>query len=61
MQWPWGRIADQPELNHTDSLPDGDQVLRPGQAHWSTLLGEWIDEPTQPLPVVDRPQSRDSR
>jgi hypothetical protein len=24
---------------------------------WSSLLGEWLDEPTQPLPLVDRPES----
>jgi hypothetical protein len=24
---------------------------------WSSLLGEWVDEPTQPLPLVDRPES----
>ena len=56
MRWPWSGDAGQPkESNHTDPIPDGDRVLRPGQPHWSTLLGEWIDEPTQPLPVVDRP------
>lgn len=27
---------------------------RPGP-WWSSLLGEWVDEPTQPLPLVDRP------
>lgn len=24
---------------------------------WSTLLGEWVDEPTQPLPLVGRPET----
>jgi hypothetical protein len=61
MQWPWNRIDEQPEPNHTDPIPDGDQVLRPGQPHWSTLLGEWIDEPTQQLPIVERPRPRDGR
>lgn len=29
---------------------------RPGP-WWSSLLGDWVDEPTQPLPLVDRPSA----
>lgn len=32
----------------------GGRRLRPGP-WWSSLLGEWVDEPTQPLPLVDCP------
>jgi hypothetical protein len=36
--------------------PDCDRILRP-EPWWSSLLGEWVDEPTQPLPLVDHPAS----
>lgn len=43
------------DLSPSHPVSDCDRVPRPGGPQWSTLLGEWIDEPTQPLPIVDRP------
>jgi hypothetical protein len=31
------------------------QDQRTGDWHWSSLLGGWLDEPTQPLPLSDLP------
>jgi hypothetical protein len=45
--------ADRPDRAAPRPAKSG-RVRQPGP-WWSSLLGEWIDEPTQPLPLVDRP------
>lgn len=65
LRWLWRRHRSDQELSGQESswrppapIPDHDRVFpqrRLGQPFWSPLAGEWINEPTQPLPLVDRP------
>jgi len=53
MPCPWTDPTDQPAA--PDCPDPAEPPRRPGQPYWSSLLGGWIDETTQPLPLVDRP------
>jgi hypothetical protein len=58
MHWRWHKHGHQPRWCPPDPIPDYDRVFphrRAGDGQWSSLLGEWLDEPTQPLPLSDVP------
>jgi hypothetical protein len=52
---PWTDPANQTGPDHPDWTLHRERQRRPGYPYWSSLLGEWIDEPTQPLPVIGPP------
>jgi hypothetical protein len=46
-------VVMRPHQAGSDSAEAG-RAPRPGR-WWSSLLGDWLDEPTEPLPQVERP------
>jgi hypothetical protein len=61
MRWPlWQRGGRrEAEWCPPDRIPDHDRVFprhdRSGSWQWSSLLGGWLEEPTQPLPLSELP------
>lgn len=52
MRWPWKRPAARPRWNPPAPVPDGDQVVPPGDRRSADVLREVMAEPTRPLPVA---------
>jgi hypothetical protein len=67
MRWPlWQRSGRrEPECRQPARMPDHDRAVlhhhhRPENWQWSSLLGGWLEEPTQPLPLSDLPPETDA-
>lgn len=59
MCWlPRQRGKREPEWRPPARIPDHDRVFahrQPGDEWWSPLIGGWLEESTQPLPLTDVP------